>query len=404
MLTEKLFGTTNLPSTNKSEFLFHKTIGELVLNLMRPIDTTSVLTGRDPKRHLGLYVHIPFCTEICSFCAFHREVPRTNRQGTFVNALETHIDSILNQLDGWQNVQSIYFGGGTPGLLRPDEVERLLSPIRKNVALIDTTATFELHPENVSAQYLKDLISIGITRFSVGVQNLSVAERISLGRGLTSPAEDIDRLRIMKGMGVAFNVDLMFGTPEQTKGSWRMTLEELVSKVEPSEITLYQYVNAYGSQTRKKIEQGTMARPGVALRYKLYNDAKAMLSDEGYHQTSALSFCKSTGKDYKRRLLNRGRDFVGLGPRTYSKVGGHFFINDATTSDFVSGAESSKFYGLVVPDWFFRTSETVLSSVGEASTGQNNLNPWKSEAIAQIYGVLYYVLNQPRIRRRLGSN
>ena len=405
MLGERLSRITNsLSSTNSAEFFMHKKLGEVVLNSMEPIDTKKVLSERDKNRHLGIYVHVPFCTEICSFCAFHREIPKPGKQGAYVDALETHINDTLSQLDGNQSVGSVYFGGGTPGLLRPPEVRKLFSVISRNVDVSKASVTFELHPENVNDQYIRDLVSVGITRFSVGVQNLSAHERSSLGRNLTSPEEDLEKLRILKNLGVVFNVDLMFGTPQQTMQSWKETLKELVTQVDPGEITLYQYVNAYGSQTRKEIEQGTLGRPGISERHKMYGVAEDALSSFRYDRTSTLSFSKKGRVVNKRKLLNRGRDFIGLGPRTYSKVGKYFFVNDASTNDFVSGSDFARFYGIAVSDWLHKINETVLSFVGDAGGGKNAFDPWKSEAIAQVYGILYYVLNQPRIYRRLKSN
>lgn len=402
MVVESFSNIVNvLPSSSSTEFFMHKKLGEVVLSLMEPVNATKVISERDRNRELGLYVHVPFCTEICSFCAFHREVPKSGRQETYVEALEGHIGDVLSQLDGKQNADSVYFGGGTPGLLRPVEVERLFSIISRHVDVSDAFVSFELHPENVTRQYIKDLASVGIKRFSVGIQNLSANERVLLGRDLTSSEEDLEKLKIMQDLGVVFNVDLMFGTPQQTMSSWITTVEGLVDQVAPGEITLYQYVNAYGSQTRKEIEQWILTRPGIAERQKMYKAAKDALRSAGYNQTSTLSFSNVAGVDVnKRKLLNRGRDFVGLGPRTYSKVGKYFFINDSSTSDFVGDSDSGRFYGLAVPDWLHKVSEAVLSSAGDSSGEKGSFDPWKSEAITQIYGVLYYILNQPRIYNR----
>ena len=379
------------------EFFIHKNFGELALGLVSPVNTDKVLSERDKTRQLGVYVHVPFCTEICSFCAFHREVPKPGRQENYIDALQNHSDTILSSLDGMQNVDSVYFGGGTPSLLSPDDVFRIFQTIGEHVDANEATVSFEIHPENISRSYIKALTAVGIDRFSVGVQNLSGEERQSLHRDLTSEDEDVESLKIMKSLGVPFNVDLMFGTPTQKMDSWILTLDRLTGEVGPDEITLYQYVNAYGSETRKKIVDGELSMPGVSERHTMYRVARSMLLDDGYVQTSTLSFSK---KDGKRKLLNRGRDFIGLGPRTYSKVGRHFFINDATTSDFVSGRVAERFYGFSMPSWLNGLSEKSAAVSGSGKIS-DSLDPWKSEVITQAYGVLYYVLNQPRISNRI---
>ena len=390
----------SLTNINSAESFMHRKVGEMVIGRLQPVDAKAVLAGRDRKRDLGIYIHIPFCTEICSFCAFHREVPKPGRQGNYVDALRTHINNILSEFDGSQSVDSVYFGGGTPGLLRADEVGKLLSTISQQVDIKDSRVTFELHPQDVNREYIAELSSVGVTRFSAGVQNLSDAERSVLNRGLTSAGQDIAKLKTLSDMGVVFNADLMFGTPNQTFQSWAATLERLMDEVKPTEITLYQYVNAYGARTRVDIEKGVLTRPGIVERHKMYDSAKRILLGEGYKQTSVLTF-SGLSEQRKRRLLNRGRDFIGLGPRTYSRIGRHFFINDASTADFVEGRDNARFYGLTAPDWLAKLSETASVPSVNSSKAKDFLGPWESEAITQTYGILYYILNQQRIYRRV---
>ncbi|HUD09277.1 MAG TPA: radical SAM protein [Patescibacteria group bacterium] len=392
----------SLTNINSAESFMHRKVGEMVIGRLQPVDVKAVLADRDQKRDLGIYVHIPFCTEICSFCAFHREVARPGRQDAYVETLVTHMDDILGGLSTAQPVDSIYFGGGTPGLLRAGEVEKLLSTISQRVDIKDSRVTFELHPQDVNREYIAELSSVGVARFSVGVQNLSDAERSVLNRGLTSANQDIAKLKMLGDMGVVFNVDLMFGTPSQTFRSWGDTLKRLMDEAKPREITLYQYVNAYGASTRIDIERGILARPGIAERHRMYDFAKRTLLEEGYKQTSVLTF-SSSPEQRKRKLLNRGRDFIGLGPRTYSKIGRHFFINDANTVDFVEGRDNARFYGFTAPDWFSRISETASVPTVNSSRAKDVLGSWESETIAQAYGVLYYILNQQRIYRRTKS-
>jgi hypothetical protein len=131
----------------------------------------------------------------------------------------------------------------------------------------------------------------------------------------------------------------------------------------------------------------------------MYTLAKDKLLDEGYRQTSALTFSRSQ-EPRMRKLLNKGRDFIGLGPRVYSRVGRHFFINDARTADFIQGQDNERFYGFTTPEWFARMVELDSNQITGTSRVKDFLDPWESEAITQAYGVLYYVLNQQRIYKK----
>lgn len=393
----------------KFEDTLQRGVGELVLNNLTNITIEAVATEkRSEGRDMNLYVHIPFCTEICSFCAFHRRVGNSQQQGAYTTALETHIDGVLTPFGPDQKISSILVGGGTPGLLSIGQADRIMSKIRRVVDAKNAKITYELHPENISEEYIRGLQEVGVGRFSVGIQTLSDEERRILRRDLTRAEDDIASLQIMNRLGVAYNLDLMFGLPAQTQQSWLDTLKRINTEVKPPEITIYQYVNAYGSETRKWIAEGRISRPDLRTRKVMYSQALESLVASGYRQTSTYSFSRDksvTG----RALLNQGNDFFGLGPRTYSRVGRNLFINDARTSDFRAGGSMAEYYGLKVPFPVMATLDRAfglfarggINAVGK--TGPIDFRSLQSEAVSQVYGILYYIMNQPRLSRKVAK-
>lgn len=383
------------------ESFFHKRAGELALRQMKPISLDDVAREkRTQGGSLRLYVHIPFCTEICSFCAFHRQVGNKNKQETYTQTLLSHIQDTLPLFGKDQEIQSVYVGGGTPGLLTPDQAGRVLGSIKDTLPTKDWPVSYELHPENISADYIRALVLLGVTRFSVGVQNLSPKERAILKRTLTSADEDIARIQVLNDLGVDYNLDLMFGTPLQTMESWRQTLERIVGEVYPPEITTYQYVNAYGAEIAKDVEQGKIKRPDALTRRQMYVFTKDYLKAHGYRQIGPQNFGR--GRELPGMpLLNHGNDFLGLGPRTYSRIGSYFFINGARTSDFNNGANTVNYWGIRLPGALAAAMDKGLDFfAGQKAIGKNNqtlefVRSWQSEAIVQMYGALYYILNQP---------
>lgn len=384
---------------------FQRTAGEFALDRLKSISIEEVAAEKTATgENLSLYVHIPFCTEICSFCAFHRQVGNNLQQEEYTQALETHIDEVLPQFGRTQQISSIYVGGGTPGLLTSEQAARIISRIQGVVDTSDAQISYELHPENISEEHIHGLVTAGVGRFSVGVQTLSDDERATLGRSLTSAQQDLTQLQILNQLGVSYNLDLMYGTPLQTLESWIDTVRKIVHEVYPPEITIYQYVNAHGSMTKRWIAEGKITRPDFGIRSTMYNLALREMSIAGYRQTSTYSFSRNDDSP-DRALLSHGSDFLGLGPRTYSRVGRYLFINDARTSDFRSEGHMSDYVGvkLPLPIMSILDRTFALAASGSPDTALplpavlKNLNP---ELVAQAYGVLYYITNQPRLSRR----
>lgn len=386
----------------------HKGLGEFGLRRLGPVSLENVAQEKKQKGgNLDVYLHFPFCAEICTFCAFHRQLGSPQQRETYVQSLEQTINDALPKFGQDQKASSIYMGGGTPGMLSLDQAGRILSAVRGNMDTSGATTKFELHPENVDPDFVRGLQGLGVDKFSVGVQNLSEGERGVLKRTITSGEEDIRRLQMLNDLGVPYNIDLMFGTPNQTPDSWRDTFTRIVDEVHPPEMTLYQYVNAHGAVTPRLIASGELERPGVKARHGMYRDAQAYLIDNGYRQTGTLSFSRDQEAEEKQ-LLRNGRDFFGIGPKTYSSIGRHMFINDARTRDFRPDGDkdTQRYFGIRLP----RTAEWALENGfglfarqrtdGHPVKAPAFLDPWKSEGIAQTYGVLYYMTNQPTFDRR----
>src|SRR5699024_9513781 len=118
----------------------------------------------------GIYIHIPFCKQACSYCDFYFVTRQKNRQ-TYIEALIKEIQSYSGTSLVNEPVETIYFGGGTPSLLSASQVESILSAVRDTFRVEAEEITLEMNPDDVTADYLQDLRSAGITRASMGVQS-----------------------------------------------------------------------------------------------------------------------------------------------------------------------------------------------------------------------------------------
>jgi len=374
------------------DMLIQRSLARLALTKVQAVPLAKAQASNQTSRSsIGVYIHIPFCPELCSFCAFHRILDGPERIERYVTSLRRHIEATLIQLEPNCPVRSILFGGGTPSVLSLSQVERLFSQVSSNLVLDNVPITFEMHPSNVSAEYIRGLLDLGVNRFSIGIQSLSPFDRASIGRVLTSSTQDIRTLQVARDLGIRYNVDLIFGSPGQSLQSWTGTVVKLITSIRPPEITIYQYVNAFGARTRISVAKGVLARPGLSSRHAMYRFAKQYLLDCGYEQTGALKFILP-GYRSVPQVSFRGRDFIGLGPHTYSRLGSWYLINTSRAQDFIVGNESrtSAYIGLHLPGAIGRMAKATFSS----SEHSVSYGAWRAEWFTQVYGVLYYILNQ----------
>jgi oxygen-independent coproporphyrinogen-3 oxidase len=184
---------------------------------------------------LGLYLHIPFCQAICSYCNFNR--------GLFDGALKSrYVDALAREIfeagDG-RPADTIFFGGGTPSLLEPAEVGRLIAACRSAYAVsADAEITLETNPETSSAARMEGFLRAGVTRISFGAQSFDAAELKRLGR-IHTPERIGTAVREARAAGVInLSLDLMFWLPGQSRASWRETVDQAVA-LAPDHLSLY---------------------------------------------------------------------------------------------------------------------------------------------------------------------
>ena len=192
---------------------------------------------------LGLYIHIPFCSAICGYCNFNRGLFDAGVKARYVTALEREIaepDAVgAPRPVAGRAADTVFFGGGTPSLLEPDEVARLIARCRETFALAPgAEITLETNPETATPGRLEAFRRAGITRISFGVQSFDPAELARLGRIHTADrAREAVRLARVEGVENV-SLDLMFWLPGQSIASWLATVDAGVA-LEPDHLSLY---------------------------------------------------------------------------------------------------------------------------------------------------------------------
>ena len=247
----------------------------------------------------GIYIHIPFCRSRCSYCDFATDVFKNEETvERYVKALKKEIEDFQLNKSKIQNpkskiqVDTIYFGGGTPSLLAPEQLEKILDTIYKTCS-VDKNAeiTMEMNPATVTLETLKNFTSLGVNRASFGAQTFDDTELKRLGRRHTAAdvRETIELLRDTDFQNVSF--DLIAGLPRQTVQDWERNLDEAL-KLNPEHISLYLLEIHEGTPLAEQIRSERQPLPDEDLASEMYLLMLEKTAGKGYKQYEISNFSK----------------------------------------------------------------------------------------------------------------
>jgi len=192
-------------------------------------DMLAALGGIGRDEPISLYVHIPFCRDICSYCGCNTgRANRTHRLAAYLDALDMEIDRVADVLDGRGRVERIAFGGGSPNAIEPLAFVRLVDRLTTRFAATRPVFSVEIDPRSLDRDWIATLGTVGVQRVSLGVQTFSPSIQTAIGR--VQPSEMIERaVNALRGAGVSsINFDLMYGLPGQTLADLERTIEQTV--------------------------------------------------------------------------------------------------------------------------------------------------------------------------------
>lgn len=286
------------------------------------------------QRDIGLYVHIPFCRTRCHFCAFYLELYRPETAESFVSSLlrEVELYAIGDPLNG-RSLVSIYFGGGTPTMLRPDQLCRILIALRRVFPLRhDAEISIEAHPDNISLEELSILREAGFNRLSVGIESTSASELVRVGRPTSSSAGEQAVAAARQAGFTNISLDLMYGLPGQTTASWRHTLDCVISW-NPTHLSCYALTVEEGTRLHADVLRGTQPTPDPDFQNELEQVAEDCLRHAGYERYEISNYAQPGFASRHNLLYWTDEDYLGLGPSAQSYVNGWRFgnIDDLTS-------------------------------------------------------------------------
>jgi oxygen-independent coproporphyrinogen-3 oxidase len=245
----------------------------------------------------SLYLHIPFCTHRCAYCDFNTYAGQESLIPAYVDALCKEIEyvgtrSLWERAGGEGEVHTVFFGGGTPSLLSPQQFKSILESIRGNFTLSDDVEiTIEANPGTCSFADLLDLHALGINRLSFGVQSANPFELRMLERAHNF-FDVIEAVTSARKAGFHnLNLDLIYGLPEQTLQTWQITVQRILD-LHPEHISAYALTLEHGTPFGRWASKGLLPLPDPDLAAEMYEWASETLEANGYFQYEISNWAK----------------------------------------------------------------------------------------------------------------
>ena len=264
----------------------------------------------------GIYIHIPFCSQACSYCDFHFSTSLKNKK-QIISAIEKELINEQHYLDG-ELINTIYFGGGTPSLLESKSIESILQTIQNNFPLSkNIECTLEANPEDISMSKIDDWFDLGVNRISLGVQSFRDEDLNYMNR-IHTKQQSIQSIEMLKKSKIKnFSIDLIYGFPLLNKSGWVANLEKVIALNVPH-ISCYCLTVEKGTALdhfiKKKKEQPLQSATGR----EHFLIARNMLLNYDYNHYEISNFSKKGYKSlHNKNYWNKTR-YLGVGPSAHS--------------------------------------------------------------------------------------
>jgi oxygen-independent coproporphyrinogen-3 oxidase len=283
----------------------------------------------------GIYIHIPFCRKKCHYCDFYRTTALLQTHG-YLEALLREIKERADYLND-EPVGTIYFGGGTPSVLSPGELNLILERLDSHFPIDkDVEITLEANPDDLSVSYLSQLKEGGINRISIGIQSLTDRDLKLMNRrhsaaGAIQSVEDAFRAGFSD-----ISIDLIFGIPGQTRKEWRETLN-LSVQFPVNHISAYHLTYHEGTQFKKWLKTGKIKELPEEESITLFEELFSVTSEAGFEQYEISNFAKNQAYSKHNTGYWQGKKYLGLGPSAHSFNGTSRQWNISVLESYISG-------------------------------------------------------------------
>ncbi len=282
----------------------------------------------DPSTPFSAYVHVPFCRVRCGYCDFNTYTAtelRGARRDAYADEVLREIAlsrAVLGERGPLRPADTVFFGGGTPTLLPPGDLARMLAGIRDAFGLADgAEVTVEANPDTVTDAVARTLADAGVTRLSIGMQSAVPHVLAALDR-THDPGNVRTAVAAARRAGLDVSVDLIYGAPGESLADWRTSLETALA-LDPDHVSAYALIVEDGTKLARQIRRGELPAPDDDLQAAMYETADDALTAAGLHWYEVSNWARDDAHRSRHNLAYwRGFDWWGYGPGAHSHVAG----------------------------------------------------------------------------------
>lgn len=298
----------------------------------------------------GIYIHIPFCKSRCSYCDFATDVYRSN------DAVERYINALCSEIERFEHTpqstlavsstmpadtDTIYFGGGTPSLLTPIQLERILIAVNSRFSIsADAEIAMEMNPATVTPGTLAEYRLLGVNRASFGVQTFDdrALKLLARGHDANDARATFAMLRDAGFGNVSF--DLIAGLPGQTLDAWKQNLEEAIA-MSPEHLSLYLLEIHEGTPLAEQVRSQRQPQPDAEIAAEMYELMLDRLAAAGYEQYEISNFSRPGFESRHNSKYWTLDPVFGFGVSAHSFDGRQRYANERDTAKYVSMVETA---------------------------------------------------------------
>lgn len=302
------------------------------------------------KKDMGIYIHIPFCAQKCTYCDFVSYACKQTMWKPYIQWLLEEIKQVgegnafdaKEGLDAKIGVKTIYIGGGTPSILPPEDIENIIKTVYTYLEVDkDAEITIEVNPGTVTEEKLQRYRKAGINRISIGMQAMQPHLLQMLGR-IHTKQQAIQTYELARKAGFEnCNIDMMLGLPQQTMEDIQETVKEILT-LAPEHISMYSLIVEEGTLLEKQIEEGNLVLPTEEIERNMYWKVKKLLEEAGYIHYEISNFAKP-GKQSKHNLdCWNQKEYIGFGVGAHSYTNGIRYSNIDSVEDYIAHYEADK--------------------------------------------------------------
>ena len=303
---------------------------------------SMIIAPAPPDAPIGIYIHIPFCAHICPYCDFNTYAGKDDLIPRYVDAVVRELDLRAAEATN-RPAATIYLGGGTPSLLAPAQVGRILDACRARYAIApDAEITMEANPNGLDADRLAGYRAAGVNRLSIGAQTLDRRGLRTLGR--QHEAADATRaVRAARETGFDhINLDFIFGWPGQDRAIWRRDLEHILAMGDdgPDHLSLYSLIIEPGTPYADAVARGILHVPDDDAAADLYEDAIAILNTAGWTHYEIANWARTPDRYSRHNAIYwRQGDYLGIGAGAFGTVRGLRAMNHLLPETYIQALE-----------------------------------------------------------------